>query len=345
MMTRLQLTQIAATTLIGVLGCVSALANDIFLVASYHEKDVCGQPQFSAAMDALRQGGFSNVASKGYFLDTRVRPREEVARDIEQIKQDIRRLKPRVVFTIDDPAFAMLYEEILKHPDMYMVFTGLNRDLDFYNQKAHFLTERRPSANITGVFEYIFMREQFDMLEAVLRKPMKKVAILHSTDPVGVILKDQIIKELKGTRYRDRLVIFAAEDIPTMLKHARTINETSDIDAYIPVTMSMLDPESNTRKTMESVAPLLTRNIRKIDISLNSSFTEYGFFGGVSVDFYQMGFQSGFQAVKLLKGSTIRDMPIEDAKRSIIAINRKRMQELGIKLSPETQGIVDRWIQ
>ena len=40
----------------------------------------------------------------------------------------------------------------------------------------------------------------------------------------------------------------------------------------------------------------------------------------------------------------IKDAPIEDAKRSIIAINRKRMQELGIKLSPETQGIVDKWI-
>jgi ABC-type uncharacterized transport system substrate-binding protein len=238
----------------------------------------------------------------------------------------------------------MLYEEILKQPETHLVFTGLNRSLDFYNQKATFLKNRTPAANITGIFEYIFMREQFDMLEAVLKKPLKKVAILHSTDPVGVILKDQIINELKGTKYENSLVIFAAEDIPTMLKHAKTINDSKDIDAYIPVTMSTVDPADNTRKTMEKVAPLLTKAIRKIDISLNSSFTEYGFFGGVSIDFYQMGFQSGFQAVKLLKGGAIKDAPIEDAKRSIIAINRKRMQELGIKLSPETQGIVDKWI-
>jgi ABC-type uncharacterized transport system substrate-binding protein len=89
---------------------------------------------------------------------------------------------------------------------------------------------------------------------------------------------------------------------------------------------------------------MLTKAIRKVDISLNSSFTEFGFFGGVSIDFYQMGFQSGFQAVKLLKGAALKDTPVEDAKRSIIAINRKRMQELGIRLSPEAQGIVDRWI-
>jgi ABC-type uncharacterized transport system substrate-binding protein len=322
----------------------AAFAAEIFLVASYHENDVCGRPQYEAAMDALKQGGFSNLRSKGYFLDTRVRNREDVLKDIEQIKKDIRAQKPKFVFTIDDPAFAMLYEDILKQPETRLVFTGLNRSLDFYNEKSPFLNKRAPSANITGIFEYIFMREQFEMLEAVLKKPLRKVAVLHSTDAVGNILKDQIINELKGTKYQDRLVIFPAEDIPAMLKQAKLINDRADIDAYIPVTMSVLDPKDNTRKTMENVAPMLTKAIRKIDISLNSSFTEYGFFGGVSIDFYQMGFQSGYQAVKLLKGASIKDTPVEDAGRSIIAINRKRMQELGIKLSPDAQGIVDRWI-
>ena len=323
---------------------VSAYAAEIFLVASYHENDVCGRPQYEAAMDALKQGGFSNLSSKGYFLDTRVRSREDVLKDIDQIKKDIRSQKPKFVFTIDDPAFAMLYEEILKQPETRLVFTGLNRSLDYYNERAQFLNKRQPAANITGIFEYIFMREQFEMLEALLKKPLRKVAVLHSTDPVGNILKDQIINELKGSKYQDSLVILPAEDIPAMLKQAKVINDSRDIDAYIPVTMSVLDPKDNTRKTLEHVAPMLTRSIRKIDISLNSSFTEYGFFGGVSIDFYQMGFQSGFQAVKLLKGASIKEIPVEDAKRSIIAINRKRMQELGIKLNTDTQGIVDRWI-
>lgn len=323
---------------------VSAYAAEIFLVASYHENDVCGRPQYEAAMDALKQGGFSNLSSKGYFLDTRVRSREDVLKDIDQIKKDIRSQKPKFVFTIDDPAFAMLYEEILKQPEARLVFTGLNRSLDYYNERAQFLNKRQPAANITGIFEYIFMREQFEMLEALLKKPLRKVAVLHSTDPVGNILKDQIINELRGSKYQDSLVILPAEDIPAMLKQAKVINDSRDIDAYIPVTMSVLDPKDNTRKTMEHVAPMLTRSIRKIDISLNSSFTEYGFFGGVSIDFYQMGFQSGFQAVKLLKGASIKEIPVEDAKRSIIAINRKRMQELGIKLNTDTQGIVDRWI-
>lgn len=326
------------------LGASAAWGADIFLVASYHETDACGQPQYNAAMEALKQAGFAGLTTKGYFLDSRVAPKEAVAKAIEQIKKDIRAEKPRLVFTIDDPAFAMLYEDILRQPETKMVFTGLNRKLDDYNDKARFLNTRTPSANITGVFEYLFMRDQFAMLESILKRPVRKVAVLHSTDPVGIILKNQILDELKGTPYAGRVVALAAEDIPAMLRQAKSINDDKEIDAYIPVTMSVPDPADNQRKTMKQVAPLLIQAIRKIDLSLNSSFTEYGFFGGVSIDFYQMGFQTGFLATKLLKGGAIRDIPIEDAKRSIIAVNRKRMRDLGLQMSPEARGIVDKWV-
>lgn len=327
------------------LTAASSMAADVFIVGSYHETDPCGQPQYLAAMDALKQAGFAGLSSRGYFLDSRVASSEDVAKTVEQIKKDIRAEKPKLVFTTDDPAFAMLYEEVLRQSETKMVFSGLNGKLDRYNSKALFLNKRTPVANVTGVFEYLFMPEQLAMLEAVLKRPVKKVAVLHSTDTVGLIVKDQIADELRGTPYENRIVLFSAEDIPTMMKSAQAINRDRDIDAYIPVTMSVADPTDGKRKTMKTLAPLLTKAIRKIDLSLNASFTEYGFFGGVSVDFYQMGFQTGFLATKLLKGGAIKDIPIEDAKSSIIAINRSRMQELGIHLSPEARSVVDKWIQ
>ena len=136
----------------------------------------------------------------------------------------------------------------------------------------------------------------------------------------------------------------AAGDVPAMLAQARAINDDKTIDAYIPVTMSVADPADGKRKTMAQLAPMLIRDIRKIDLALNASFTEYGFFGGVSIDFYQMGFQSGFLASKLLKGGAVKGTPVEDARRSLVAVNRKRMQQLGIQLSPEARSIVDKWV-
>ena len=320
-------------------------AEDVFLVASYHETDPCGQPQYLAAIDALRQGGFEDLSFKGFFLDTRVLPKDEVAVRASQIVDAIRAAKPKFVFTIDDPAFALLYEEVLRHPEINLVFTGINRSLDSYNSKAPFLDGISPSANITGVFEYLFMREQFSTLEAILRRPLAKVAILHSTDPVGVILKDQILDELAGTEYADRLVVFPAENVPAMLDAARAIDADPLFDAYVPVTMSILDPADGKRKTMPDLAPILTRSIRKIDLSLNSSFTRFGFFGGVSVDFYQMGFQAGFMATKLLKGIPVSQIPVENARRSVVAVNRARMRDLGIRLDASAQAIVDEWIE
>ncbi|MCK7580376.1 MAG: hypothetical protein MZV65_35180 [Chromatiales bacterium] len=75
-------------------------------------------------------------------------------------------------------------------------------------------------------------------------------------------------------------MLFPADDIPTMISNAKAINDDEQIDAYIPVTLSVPDPADNKRKTMQMVAPTLTKTIRKIDLSLNASFTEYGFFGG-----------------------------------------------------------------
>ncbi|MEW8432040.1 MAG: hypothetical protein G8D61_20125, partial [gamma proteobacterium symbiont of Ctena orbiculata] len=60
--------------------------------------------------------------------------------------------------------------------------------------------------------------------------------------------------------------------------------------------------------------------------------------------FYQMGFQSGYLATRLLKGGAIEGAQVENARRSIIAINRRRMGELGISLGPELRSIVDKWV-
>ena len=90
--------------------------------------------------------------------------------------------------------------------------------------------------------------------------------------------------------------------------------------------------------------PMMSR-IRKPDLTLNVSFTELGFYGGVGVDFRQMGFQAGIMAAKLLKGHSIRETPVENARKSLMAINRSRLRELGIPLPGEFSGIVDIFVK
>lgn len=319
----------------------SAWGKEVFLVASYHHGDMCGQPQYDAAVEALRQSGIPDLSFRGYYLDSRRRTAQEIDKDVEAIIGDIRDLKPALVLTIDDLAFSKLYREVLLHRDMFLVFTGLNRSIDEYNAGAPFLDDSgRPNRNITGVFEYLFMREQMEMLEVLLDRPLNKMAVIYSEDPVGLILKDQIRDELGASPYGDRVLFYGVDSYDKVLEVAKLVGSDESVDGWVPGTMSIGDG-SGGFMTMDDLVTPMTSLISKPDLALNSSFTGLGFYGGVSVDFYQMGFQAGLMAARLLRGHLIGDIPVEDARASIIAVNRGRLAELGIPLSQELSGLVD----
>lgn len=339
---RLRLVAVAALFLFSALR--PAGATEVFVVSSYHEGDLCGQPQYEAAVEALRQSHIEGLRFRSYHLDSRRRPPEEVHASVRLIVDDLRRHGPDLVLTVDDPAFALLYRELLALPSIPLVFTGLNRPAEAYSREAPFLDGRgRPDRNITGVFEHLFMREQLALLETVLGRPLRKVALLHSTDPVGLILKEQIVDEVADTPYADALVVTAVDDLEEVRSAALAVGADERIDAYIAATLSIASPGG--RLTLDDVAPLLTEGTGKIDLALNSAFAELGFFGGVSVDFYQMGFQAGLMAAKLLKGQEIARLPVERARRSLVVVNRRRVGELGLRLPAPFLAVVDRFLQ
>ncbi|SMG17690.1 ABC transporter substrate-binding protein [Dethiosulfovibrio salsuginis] len=321
-----------------------AFAMEIFMVGSYHQGDMCGQPQYDAVVEALKQSGIPDLSFRGYYLDSRRRSPQEIDGDIEAIIGDIRELKPAMVVTVDDLAFARLYGEVLKHPSMYLVFTGLNRSVEEYNKIEPFLDRSgRPDKNVTGVFEYLFMKEQMEMLEVLLERPLDKVAVLYSRDPVGMIIKQQIEDELSSTPYGEKLLFFGADSYDEVMDAAKVVGADDTVDGWIPATMSVRDRSGGFMTMADLVGPMISV-ISKPDLALNSSFTELGFYGGVSVDFYQMGFQTGMMAARLLKGHSISDIPVEDARASIIAVNRGRLSDLGIGLSQEFAGLVDQFL-
>ena len=117
----------------------TAGAADVLLVSSYDQNDACGRPQYEAALEALKQGGFAGLSSQSYFLDQRTASREQLQQTVEQIKREIRTTRPKLVFAFDDPAFSMLYEEVLLQPGTRMVFSGVNRRLEDYNERTRFV--------------------------------------------------------------------------------------------------------------------------------------------------------------------------------------------------------------
>jgi len=317
----------------------------IFIVSSYHKGDLCGQPQLDAVIEALRQNNMKHFNIHEYYLDTRKRLYEDVIQDVEKIKNEIDKYRPMFVVVIDDPAFNYLYKYILEKDNIYLVFTGINRSIQKYNEDYKFLDdEGNVIKKITGVYEYLFIKEQLELLEFVLKKDINKIALLHSTDQVGMIVMDQILEEVKDTKYEGKIKLYSAATKSEVIQHIYNIKYDDNITAWIPATLSIIDDKyeyKNMMLTMNSLAPLMVEVIQKPDLSLNMSFTELGFYGGISIDFYHSGFEAGQLVASIYNGIPFSKLPIMNATKNIVAINITRLRNLNIEVTEELLSKID----
>jgi len=149
---------------------ISSLSEEvkIFMVQSYSERDLCGMPQLEGALKALKDSGFTEDNSKIYyfFMDTKKHytTEKQIAERGNIACRKITSVKPDVVITFDDNAFRTLAPELI-HTRYKLIFTGINRPPEEYNKKLHFMDKnRKPAANITGVYEKLHIEDNFTLL-------------------------------------------------------------------------------------------------------------------------------------------------------------------------------------
>lgn len=324
---------------------VYAKNKNIFILMSYSEADSCGGPQYRGVLDAIKYEGLNRTKITRYFLNSKTIKKDELAEKIKIAKFIYEKLHPEVAIAIDDLAFQILAPYYLKTNDGYLVFTGTDISPEQYNKRFSFHKDRIPTKHITGVYEKLFIRKQLQFFSLLMKKKIGKIAILYSDDPVGNMVKNQIIDEIKDSPYEGLLFPLKVSTLAEAVEAAKRIQEDKEVTAYFPITLSLRDAISNRRLTLKDMAPLLTTIIKKPDLTVNSSFVKLGFWGGVSVDFYHMGYDAGELACLLLKGYDINELNIRDAQRAIIIINLKRNRELNINIPDVVMGMVDRFIQ
>ena len=315
----------------------------IVIVASYAQDDLCGRPQYLGAIQAIEESRYRNLPIKSIFLDSKRLSSAEIRKRIDDAVTVIETEHPEIILTLDDLAFSEVGCRFVGARGMYVVFSGVNRPLKFYNSRFSFLKGNTPAKNVTGVYEYLFVREQMEFLRMVLRKD-GQIALLYSTDFMGEILKEQVLTELQNTVYAKKIMLFPVSDMEELLNAVDSINSQPRIIAYIPDTMSVPDRKNGRTMTIGDLVPVLTGRAKKIDLATNKAFTRAGFFGGVSVDFMHMGYQAGRLAVMLLDGFPVKRLPVENAGRYEIIINKKRMNDLSLKLDDQVLNMVDEFL-
>ena len=138
----------------------NTLASDkkcTFIVHSYEDGHICGQPQHDGVIKALEENGWvvgKNIELAMYHMDTKKKnnTNELIEQQGRIALEKIAQAKPDIVLTLDDNAFRTVGLALSGKP-VAVVFSGMNVQPEVYNQKTAFMQTRlHPRGNISGVY-------------------------------------------------------------------------------------------------------------------------------------------------------------------------------------------------
>jgi len=290
---------------------VNFLWAKILIVNSYDQKDQCGIPQLNGFLSVIYENGYSPKDFSIYFLNARTLPKDELLKKVNNIKKNIDKYDVVVVF--DDPAFKLIGIPASKIKKR-VIFSGLNYPFEKYKKEYNL------KGNIAGVYERLYIKEILKIFEKL--KPIEKIALFYSSG-VGDIVKNQIINELKNSKFENKIVKIYIRNIKELIQKTKEINKDKFFTLFIPLTLSLKD--KNKKLPIYKFKDVYLKNIKKPDFAGNVYFAKLGFLGFGGVDFFEMGKQAGEIFVKNKK-------TIENAKKFYILINAKRAKEINFTI-------------
>ena len=323
---------------LSVSGLHAAEAARLFILHSYEEGHICGQPQHDGVIEALERHGFrvgSELVLGVYHMDTKRKNNtpELIARQARLAVQKIEAFAPDVLVTLDDNAFKHVGLRFVDR-DPAVVFSGLNGQPEDYNLQTPFMASRqRPGRNVTGVYEKLHIADAF-RVHARMFEGLNKVVIMVDESPTGKAIHRQIELELSG---KDLPCSWDLKPIPSWEAFKAEIEACNDdvtIGAIYPACLLLKDAHGNTYTANEILA-WTSKHSKKPEIALNFSFTRLGLFGGAAVDFFTMGQHAGEYASQILKGVPAGTLAIQNAERYALSFNLTRARQLGINLPEE----------
>jgi hypothetical protein len=305
----------------------------VFIVHSYGQGDVCGQPQADGVLESLEEAGLypEQVEVTEFFMDTKRShvTAEAIAAQGRLALERVASLQPKVVVTLDDNAFRHVGLPLLDRPGVAVVFSGMNGQPEDYDNEAEFMDSRqRPGHNITGVYEKLHLQHALKVLHTTLPEVRKVVGITDASPTGHALLRQFELEAAEGLP-----VAWEVHQVETFDAYQQLIlalNDDSGAGAIYPVALTLTHGEEQV--TAPEIFRWTLQHSRKPEIALNYFFSELGLFGGASVDFQSMGRHAGVQVAAILQGTAPGDIPIIEAPDYAIVFNVKRAEMLGLAI-------------
>lgn len=186
-------------------------------------------------------------------------------------------------------------------------------------------TNEVPGGNVSGTSDLTPVKEQIDLLKKIL-PDAKTVGILYCSAETNSVLQAAMAKEAieaAGMKAED-FTVSNSNEIQTVVE-----SMVGKVDAVYSPTDNMI------AAGMATVSMVANENNLPV-ICGEGGMVESGGLATYGIDYYQLGYMTGQQAVEILtKGADISKMPIGylPAEKCELSVNEETAQKLGIDVS------------
>lgn len=178
--------------------------------------------------------------------------------------------------------------------------------------------------NITGVSDRVNVEEQMDLL-LKLDKNIKTVGFIYNSSEQNSVIQLNDFKKA-ANKFNVSVVDKAVTQISEVPQSIESL--LLQVDAvYFP-----------TDNLIASVLPLLaekTINKKKISFGSEAAHVEAGALITKGIDYYKLGRKAGEQAVEILNGKAVKDIPVANMELTDIQINENTMKALNLNINIE----------
>lgn len=198
-----------------------------------------------------------------------------------------------------------------------------------YDYKKANLVEslEHPGHNVTGTTNANPIPPQLDLYRRVV-PGASRVGLLYSSTEVNSQVQAEAVREYCRQNHLTLVEATApsVNDIPQAVK-----NMVGKVDfLYLP-----------TDNIMAAAIPTITGVTDPAGIPVFAGADEMvkaGVLGSLSVNYYEIGYEAGLMAVKILRHEAVpADMPITGLKKMKTVFNKEAMKKLHVSLPPELQ--------
>lgn len=286
----------------------------VLLIFSYHLEHPWVAEETRGVEDALKGEG---IEIDKFYMDTKRRTSQEwMLKVAEDAVKKIGEFLPDLVIVFDDNAcrlVAMRYTG----KTLPFVFCGMNGDPEDYGF---------PAENVTGVVERQHIKETLELLKLLVPN-VKKAAIITDNSPTSTAFMNRV----KETALSVEILEFATNDFNAWKEKVKDLQ--TKVDAIGLFTYHTIkEGGSEVSMPAEDVLRWTLENNKLPEFTFLDFAVRNGALCGVTQSGYEQGKAAAEIAIKILDGTNPKDIPIESLERGNPIVNKRRAEELNVRI-------------